>query len=75
LRHCILKENAALRQGVEVRRFDIRVTIAIQVIRTQRVYGDDNDVERLQALRIRSGGFSAMRGAGSEESRETCQGR
>ena len=49
LGYAILKQNAALRDAIERGSFDFVVAIAVQMIGTKRVDGDDDDVERAQS--------------------------
>ena len=64
LRHRVLEQDAALREAVQGRRLDVRISVAVQMIGAKRVDGDDHDVERTQpgnfVGRTRSGGRLGM---------------
>ena len=48
LRYRVLEKDAALCEAIERRSFDIRVSVAAQMIGAKRVHGDHHHIERTQ---------------------------
>ncbi len=76
LRHRILEQHAAFRDAVQGRGFDIAVTVAAEVVGTEGVDGDDDDIERPQVPRRMAGGALAgnRRGRGAQASAQRLPG-
>ena len=80
LRDRVLKQDAALRQPVQRRRFDVRISVAVQMIGTKRVHGDHHDVERTQpgnfagATRERPFGSGMAAGQSKQDNEDTAAG-